>query len=66
MFQDQLVDWRKEFTKWWHATFKSNFPPKDSVFNFYIDKESKTLLPWSQMVGGFDLDPEVPLQVRRI
>lgn len=64
LFKDQLTDWRKEFSKWWVATFKTiKLPAGDSVFNFYIENEYKKLLPWDQMVRSFDLDPDIPLQV---
>lgn len=64
LFQDQIIDWRNEFSKWWLNEFKSvKFPTTGgTVFNFYIDPETKSFMPWSQMVPSFELDPDVPLQ----
>lgn len=63
LFQDQIIDWRNEFHKWWLNTFKSvRFPTGGTVFNYYIDPETKAFLPWTNLVGIFELDPDVPLQ----
>uniref|UniRef100_A0A8C9XQ20 Dynein axonemal heavy chain 17 n=1 Tax=Sander lucioperca TaxID=283035 RepID=A0A8C9XQ20_SANLU len=63
MFQDQLVDYRVEFSKWWVAEFKSiKFPSQGTVFDYYIDPESKKFEPWSKMVPKFEMDADTPLQ----
>ncbi|XP_075760265.1 dynein axonemal heavy chain 17 isoform X2 [Pelodiscus sinensis] len=63
MFQDQLVDYRVEFSKWWVNEFKTiKFPSQGTIFDYYIDPESKKFLPWNDKVPPFELDPEVPLQ----
>ncbi|NWI85455.1 DYH9 protein, partial [Pitta sordida] len=63
MFQDQLVDYRVEFSKWWVAEFKTiKFPSQGTVFDFYIDPETKKFEPWSKLIPQFEFDPEVPLQ----
>uniref|UniRef100_A0A8C5TKR5 Dynein axonemal heavy chain 17 n=1 Tax=Malurus cyaneus samueli TaxID=2593467 RepID=A0A8C5TKR5_9PASS len=63
MFQDQLVDYRVEFSKWWVAEFKTiKFPSQGTVFDFYIDPETKKFEPWSKLISQFEFDPEVPLQ----
>ncbi|NXF09729.1 DYH9 protein, partial [Smithornis capensis] len=63
MFQDQLVDYRVEFSKWWVAEFKTiKFPSQGTVFDFYIDPETKKFEPWSKLVPQFEFDPEMPLQ----
>ncbi|XP_014887254.1 dynein axonemal heavy chain 9 isoform X4 [Poecilia latipinna] len=63
LFQDQLVDYRVEFSKWWVAEFKTiKFPSQGTVFDYYIDPESKKFEPWSKMVTKFEMDPDVPLQ----
>ncbi|KAI5736150.1 hypothetical protein M8J76_000441 [Diaphorina citri] len=62
-FQDQLVDWRNEFSKWWINEFKSvKFPATGPVFNYFIHEETKKFLPWTDMVLEFELDPDIPLQ----
>lgn len=64
MFQDQLVDWRNEFSKWWQAEFKAvKFPAGGTVFGFFVDPETKRLLPWDEKVLKFELDTDIPLQV---
>uniref|UniRef100_A0A8B9HS49 Dynein, axonemal, heavy chain 9 n=1 Tax=Astyanax mexicanus TaxID=7994 RepID=A0A8B9HS49_ASTMX len=63
LFQDQLVDYRVEFSKWWVTEFKTiKFPSQGTVFDYYIDPETKKFEPWSKMVPRFEMDPEIPLQ----
>ncbi|XP_028032579.1 dynein beta chain, ciliary-like isoform X2 [Bombyx mandarina] len=63
LFQDQLVDWRNEFSKWFCNEFKQiKFPSTGNVFSFFIDPETKKFLPWSEKVESFELDPDLPLQ----
>lgn len=64
MFQDQLIDWRNEFSKWWLNEFKTiKFPSSGTIFSYFIDTETKKMLPWSEKVNKFELDTDVPLQV---
>ncbi|XP_054026357.1 dynein axonemal heavy chain 17 [Dryobates pubescens] len=63
MFQDQLVDYRLEFSKWWVEEFKTiKFPSQGTIFDYYIHPDTKKLMPWTEKVPDFELDPEVPLQ----
>ncbi|XP_068120652.1 dynein axonemal heavy chain 9 isoform X1 [Hyperolius riggenbachi] len=63
MFQDQLVDYRVEFSKWWVTEFKTiKFPSQGTVFDYYIDPETKKFEPWSKLIPKFEFDPEMPLQ----
>ncbi|XP_014280457.2 dynein beta chain, ciliary [Halyomorpha halys] len=63
LFQDQAIDHRSEFSKWWLNEFKTvKFPPQGNVFDFYIDNETKEFLPWSERIPRFELDADVPLQ----
>ncbi|XP_054702774.1 dynein axonemal heavy chain 9 isoform X6 [Grus americana] len=58
-----LVDYRVEFSKWWVAEFKTiKFPSQGTVFDFYIDPETKKFEPWSKLIPQFEFDPEMPLQ----
>lgn len=53
-----------EFTKWWINEFKTvKFPSGGTVFDYYIDTETKQFAPWSESLGRFELDPDMPLQV---
>ncbi|XP_060795606.1 dynein axonemal heavy chain 9-like [Neoarius graeffei] len=63
LFQDQLVDYRVEFSKWWVTEFKTiKFPSQGTVFDYYIDPETKKFEPWSKLVPKFEMDPSIPLQ----
>lgn len=66
MFQDQTIDYRVEFTKWWINEFKSvKFPAGGTVLDYYVDSETKQFVNWSEKIPKFELDVEVPLQVRK-
>lgn len=59
------MDYRVEFSKWWQQEFKSiKFPPTGTVFDYCIDVEAQTFVPWDTKVPKFDLEPDVPLQVK--
>lgn len=63
----QLVDYRVDFSKWWQSEFKSvKFPAQGTVFDFYIDPETRRFEPWSRMVPDFVMDPDCPLQVQTL
>jgi len=63
MFQDQLVDYRTEFSKWWVTEFKTiKFPSAGTVFDYHIDDETHKFIPWNEKVEKFEYDPEIPLQ----
>ncbi|XP_062330264.1 dynein axonemal heavy chain 17-like [Osmerus eperlanus] len=63
MFQDQLMDYRVEFSKWWVNEFKTiKFPSQGTVFDYYINPNTKKFSPWTDKVPKFVLDPELPLQ----
>ncbi|XP_055450236.1 dynein axonemal heavy chain 9 [Psammomys obesus] len=63
MVQDQLVDYCAEFSKWWLTEFKTiKFPSQGTVFDYYIDPETKKFEPWAKLIPQFEFDPEMPLQ----
>ncbi|XP_057392157.1 dynein axonemal heavy chain 9 [Balaenoptera acutorostrata] len=63
MVQDQLMDDREEFSKWWLTEFKTvKFPSQGTIFDYYIDPETKKFEPWSKLIPQFEFDPEMPLQ----
>lgn len=39
------------------------FPAQGTVFDYYIDSETKQFMSWSEKVPKFELDPDMPLQV---
>jgi len=60
-----VADYRVEFSKWWTNEFKTvKYPTEGTVFNYYVDRETKRFLPWKDMVKPYDLDYDVPLQVK--
>lgn len=49
------------------AEFKTiKFPSQGTVFDYYIDPESKKFEPWSKMVPKFEMDADTPLQVQQV
>ncbi|XP_032695992.1 dynein heavy chain 9, axonemal [Lontra canadensis] len=63
MVQDQLMDYRAEFSKWWLTEFKTvKFPSQGTIFDYYIDPATKKFEPWSKLIPQFEFDPEMPLQ----
>lgn len=58
------MDYRVEFSKWWVTEFKHiKFPTQGTIFDYFLDSETKKWLPWAEKVPKFTLDPEMPLQV---
>uniref|UniRef100_A0A3B3UDD1 Dynein axonemal heavy chain 11 n=1 Tax=Poecilia latipinna TaxID=48699 RepID=A0A3B3UDD1_9TELE len=63
LFQDHLNDYRTEFSRWWSKEMRAvKFPSQGSVFDYYIDSETKKFTPWSEKMVPFELEPDVPLQ----
>lgn len=63
MFQDQNIDYRIEFSKWWINEFKTvKFPQGGTIFDYFLDTETKQFLPWNDKIPKFELDPDLPLQ----
>jgi dynein heavy chain, axonemal len=53
-----------EFTKWWIAEFKTvKFPAQGTLFDYYIDSDTKKFEPWTKRIPKFEFDYELPLQV---
>lgn len=53
-----------EFTKWWVNEFKTiKFPAQGTVFDYYVDTETKQFMLWTERLPVFTLDPDMPLQV---
>lgn len=58
------MDHRAEFSKWWLNEFKTvKFPAQGTVFDYYIDTETKEFTLWTEKVPRFEFDPDMPLQV---
>jgi dynein heavy chain len=56
---------RADFSTWWVSEFKAvRFPVAfgcPTVFDFCIDTELQTLVPWTERVPKFDPDPDLPI-----
>lgn len=60
----QLNDHRTEFSRWWTKEMRAvKFPSQGTVFDYFIDPETKKFTPWSEKMIQFELEPDVPLQV---
>nr|XP_054595116.1 dynein axonemal heavy chain 11 [Nothobranchius furzeri] len=63
LFQDHLNDYRAEFSRWWSKEMRAvKFPSQGTVFDYFIDPETKKFTPWSEKMVPFELEPDVPLQ----
>lgn len=39
------------------------FPSQGTVFDYFIDPETKKFTPWSEKMLPFEMEPDLPLQV---
>ncbi|XP_062336891.1 dynein axonemal heavy chain 11 [Osmerus eperlanus] len=63
LFQDHLLDYRAEFSRWWSKEMRAvKFPSQGTVFDYFIDSDTKKFTPWSERMLPFELEPDVPLQ----
>uniref|UniRef100_A0A8D2LWB2 AAA+ ATPase domain-containing protein n=1 Tax=Varanus komodoensis TaxID=61221 RepID=A0A8D2LWB2_VARKO len=63
LFQDQLIDYRMEFSRWWIKEMRTiKFPSQGTVFDYYIDPDTKKFTLWSEKIPGIEMEPDVPLQ----
>ena len=45
------------------SEFKTiKYPAQGTVFDYYINTETKQFSPWSEKIPKFELDPDIPLQ----
>ncbi|KAA0703060.1 Dynein beta chain, ciliary [Triplophysa tibetana] len=62
-YQDQLQDYRAEFSQWWTKEMKTvKFPAQGSVFDYYLDPRSRRFLLWTDRVPAFEMEPDTPVQ----
>ncbi|KAM4874879.1 dynein axonemal heavy chain 11 [Thomomys bottae] len=61
--QDQLSSCQADFSRWWHKEMKAvKFPSQGTIFDYYLDHETKKFLPWADKVPQFTMDADAPLQ----
>ena len=64
LYQDQMIDYRIEFSKWFVHEFKTiKFPPHGTIFDYSIEPQSKKFELWSKSIDENNFDPELPVQV---
>lgn len=66
LFKDTSGDYREEFSRFFRKEFQSLTLPMEkgkNVFSYYVDVESKEFKPWTDLLPGFQLDVDVPLQM---
>ncbi|XP_053089780.1 dynein axonemal heavy chain 11 isoform X1 [Pangasianodon hypophthalmus] len=62
-YQDQLRDDRAEFSQWWTKEMRSiKLPAHGSVFDYYLDPQTRRFLPWTDKIPSFHMEPDKPLQ----
>ncbi|XP_051791984.1 LOW QUALITY PROTEIN: dynein axonemal heavy chain 11 [Erpetoichthys calabaricus] len=63
VYQDHLIDYRVEFSKWWLKEMKTvKIPAQGTVFDYYLDSKTRKFLHWNDKVPVFDMEPDIPLQ----
>ncbi|XP_049439851.1 dynein axonemal heavy chain 11 [Epinephelus fuscoguttatus] len=63
LYQDQLYDYQVEFSQWWTKEMKTvKLPAQGTVFEYYLDPQTRRFLPWSDTVPLFEMDTCTPLQ----
>nr|XP_019948992.1 PREDICTED: dynein heavy chain 11, axonemal [Paralichthys olivaceus] len=63
MYQDQLCDYRVEFSQWWTKEMKTvKLPAQGTVFDYYLDPLTRRFLPWTDTVPPFEMETCTPLQ----
>ncbi|CAB1446422.1 unnamed protein product, partial [Pleuronectes platessa] len=63
MYQDQLCDYRVEFSQWWTKEMKTvKLPAQGTVFDYHLDPQTRRFLPWSDTVPPFEMETCTPLQ----
>ncbi len=64
LYQDQMIDYRIEFSKWFVNEFKTiKFPPHGTIFDYSIESQSKKFELWSKLIDDITFDPDLPVQV---
>ncbi|KAG5856708.1 hypothetical protein ANANG_G00010770 [Anguilla anguilla] len=63
LHQDQLHDYRIEFSQWWTKAMKTvKFPAQGSVFDYCLDPLTRRFLPWGDRVPLFEMEANTSLQ----
>ncbi|XP_072570592.1 dynein axonemal heavy chain 11 isoform X2 [Paramormyrops kingsleyae] len=64
LFQDHLIDYRAVFSRWWAKEMRVvKFPSQGTVFDYFVDPETKKFTHWSEKTPSFELEADIPLQM---
>lgn len=56
-----------EFSRWWIKEMRTvKFPSQGTVFDYFIDPDTKKFTLWSEKIPSIEMEPDVPLQVGQI
>nr|XP_020468391.1 dynein heavy chain 11, axonemal-like isoform X3 [Monopterus albus] len=62
LYKDQICDYRVEFSQWWTKEMKTvKLPAQGTVFDYYLDPQTRRFLPWSDAVPPFEMESCTPL-----
>lgn len=65
LFKDTATDYRDEFSKFFRKEFTEVAIPFDDgkdIFSYFVDVETRSFKPWTDLMTEFHLDMNVPLQ----
>ncbi|KAL9898323.1 dynein beta chain, ciliary [Glossina fuscipes fuscipes] len=66
LHEDQIIDWRREFHKWWTSEFKDiKLPSLGTIFDYYLDVQAQKFTPWADVAWQTPcnlIDLDTPLQ----
>ncbi|XP_039966059.1 dynein beta chain, ciliary [Bactrocera tryoni] len=66
LHQDHIIDWRREFHKWWISEFKDvKLPTQDSIFDYQLDVRTNKFRRWTELAAERKIEPidtEMPIQ----
>nr|XP_032294976.1 dynein heavy chain 9, axonemal [Drosophila virilis] len=67
LYQDSIIDWHREFHKWWTSEFKDvKLPSQGTVFDYQLNVQTLKFQRWSELAAQEQLDcqidAELPLQ----
>lgn len=67
LHQDHIIDWRREFHKWWISEFKDvKLPTQDSIFDYQLDLRTNKFRRWTELAAERkieSIDTEMAIQV---
>ncbi|KAM7359981.1 dynein beta chain, ciliary isoform 2-T2 [Cochliomyia hominivorax] len=67
LYQDHIIDWHREFHKWWITEFKDiKLPSQGTIFDYYLDVRTEKFCRWSDLASQKQMpvlpEPHLPIQ----